>query len=479
MDQSLPTAPGAARRTIVTRPDRANPGADRHKHLGDRARAIIKRELIEYVLRTPASERAMARSERVLPLGVPSSFQFYEPHPLVMRSGSGSRLTDVDGHEYVDFTLGYGALFTGHSHPAVQRAVSRQLPHGTLFASPCEENAAVAGMLAARFGFPFWRFTNSGTEATLDAIRVARGVTGRPRIVKVEGGYHGHHDAVLVSTRPAAEAMGDAHRPCSVPATEGLTAGVLGDTVVVPFNDPDALDRALADRDAACFIVEPVMENIGICLPLPGYLETVREMTTHYGTLLLFDEVKTGITAGWHGAAARAGVVADLVAVGKSIGGGLPLAAFGGSADCMDAIATGRVLHVGTYNGNPLCMAAGRAVLDEICTPDETARVIERNTRFVVNCGDILLEHDLPAHVVQCGAKGCITWSDGPVRNYRDYLRIDFDLAFAQWIWSVNRGVLLPPGLDEQWLLSVAHTEEDLARALEVLSGFVEEVTRA
>jgi len=169
-----------------------------------------------YVLRTPLSERAMARAERVLPLGVASTFQYYEPHPLVMRSASGSRMQDLDGHEYVDFTLGYGALFTGHSHPTLCRLVTEQLSRGTLFVSPCEDNALVAEMLVARFGLPQWRFTNSGTEATMDAIRVARGVTGRPRIVKVEGGYHGHHDSVLVSTKPTQDVAGPASQPTPV-----------------------------------------------------------------------------------------------------------------------------------------------------------------------------------------------------------------------------------------------------------------------
>ncbi|HSL19907.1 MAG TPA: aspartate aminotransferase family protein [Vicinamibacterales bacterium] len=441
--------------------------------LGATAREVAKQELVRYILRTPASERAMARAERVLPLGVASSFQFYEPHPLVVRSAAGARVEDIDGHEYVDFTMGYGALLTGHAHPALRRAVIEQLARGTLFVSPCEDNALVAELLAARFGLPQWRFTNSGTEATMDAVRVARGVTGRHRIVKVEGGYHGHHDSVLVSTKPPRDAAGPAHAPRPVRSTEGLPPGVLADTDVVPYNDLDALDRILAPRDVACFVVEPVMQNIGICRPMPGYLKGVRDITRQHGTLLLFDEVKTGITAGWHGAGRAEGVVPDLIAVGKSIGGGLPLGAFGGSEECMDAITTGRVLHVGTYNGNPLCMAAARAVLAEICTPEETARIIERNSRFVADCQDVLSSRDMPAHVVQCGAKGCVTWSRSPVRNYRDYLATDVDLAFAQWIWGVNRGVLLPPGLDEQWLLSVAHSDADLDLAMGVLTGFL------
>jgi glutamate-1-semialdehyde 2,1-aminomutase len=447
--------------------------------LARRARDIAKDELVGYVLRTPCSERAMARAERVLPLGVASSFQFYEPHPLVMRRASGAHMEDVDGHEYVDFTLGYGALLTGHAHPALRRALTDQLDRGTLYVSPCEENAAVGELLAARFDLPQWRFTNSGTEATLDAIRVARAVSGRRRIVKVEGGYHGHHDSVLVSTKPPQALAGPAVAPHSVPASGGITAGVLADTIVIPYNDPDALARALEPGDVACFIVEPVMENIGICLPMPGYLEAVREITARYGTLLLFDEVKTGITAGWKGAGARHGVTPDLIAVGKSIGGGLPLGAFGGTGECMEAISDGRVLHVGTFNGNPLCMAAARTVLGEICTPAETDRVIERNRRFVAACEGVLASRDMPAHVVQCGAKGCVTWSRAPVRNYRDYLATDLDLAFAQWIWGVNRGVLLPPGLDEQWLLSVAHSDADLALAIQVLTEFVAAVTES
>jgi glutamate-1-semialdehyde 2,1-aminomutase len=442
------------------------------------ANEIAKTELIEYVLRTPVSERAMARAERVLPLGVASSFQFYEPHPLVMERASGARMVDLDGHEYVDFTLGYGSLFAGHGHPLLQQALSAQLARGLLFVSPCEENARVAELLAARFGLPLWRFTNSGTEATMDAVRVARAVTGRHRILKVEGGYHGHSDSLLVSTKPPIDAAGPAAAPRPVAATQGLPPAVLDDIVVVPYNDVAALAAALASRDIACFVVEPVMENIGICLPVPGYLEAVRELTREFGTLLLFDEVKTGITAAWHGAGRSYGVLPDLIAVGKSIGGGVPLGAFGGTEECMDAIATGTVLHVGTFNGNPLCMAAAQAVLRDICTPDETARVIADNTWLVSECQRLLGAGGLPAHVVQCGAKGCVTWSAEPVRNYRDYVATDMDVAFAQWIWGINRGVLLPPGLDEQWLLSVAHTSADLERALDVLRSFVEAVVR-
>jgi glutamate-1-semialdehyde 2,1-aminomutase len=448
-----------------------------HAQLVERARQITARELQSYARRTAGSQRANERARSVLPMGVPSSFQAYDPHPIVVRRAQQAWMEDVDGNRYIDFDMGFGALFSGHCHPLVREAVERQLDDGTLFVTPCEMNAEVAELLGERYGLPMWRFTNSGTEATMDAIRVARGVTGREKIVKVEGGYHGHHDEVMISMKPALSVAGPADAPTPVPATAGITAAVLADTLVIPYNDAAALERVLAVGDVAAFIVEPVMENIGICLPQPGYLEAVREITRRYGTMLIFDEVKTGITAGWSGATGALGVQPDLVSLAKSIGGGLPLGAFGGTRECMDQISSGKVLHLGTYNGNPLCMAAAKAVLADICTPAATAEVIGRNARLTAACADIIDRADLPAHTVQFGAKGCVTWSVEPIRNYRDYKATDFDLAFAQWMHGINRGVLLPPGLDEQWLISVLHTESDAMHYADVFAEFVGELT--
>ncbi|MEI6401368.1 MAG: aspartate aminotransferase family protein [Actinomycetota bacterium] len=448
-----------------------------HAQLVERARHITARELQMYTRRTAGSQRANERARTVLPMGVPSSFQAYDPHPIVVRRAQQAWMEDVDGNRYIDFDMGFGALFSGHCHPLVREAVERQLDDGTLFVTPCEMNAEVAELLGERYGLPMWRFTNPGTEATMDAIRVARGVTGREKIVKVEGGYHGHHDEVMISMKPALSVAGPADAPTPVPATAGITAAVLADTLVIPYNDAAALERVLAAGDVAAFIVEPVMENIGICLPQPGYLEAVREITRRYGTMLIFDEVKTGITAGWSGATGALGVQPDLVSLAKSIGGGLPLGAFGGTRECMDQISSGKVLHLGTYNGNPLCMAAAKAVLADICTPAATAEVIGRNARLTAACADIIDRADLPAHTVQFGAKGCVTWSVEPIRNYRDYKATDFDLAFAQWMHGINRGVLLPPGLDEQWLISVLHTESDAMHYADVFAEFVDELT--
>lgn len=449
-----------------------------HQRLVERAKEITAAELQVYAKRTSGSQKANARARKVMPLGVPSSFQAYDPYPIVVRRSEGAFMEDVDGNRYIDFDMGFGALFSGHGNPAVRAAVDVQLGNGTLFVTPCELNAVVAELLGERYGLPMWRFTNSGTEATMDAIRVARGVTGRDKIVKVEGGYHGHHDEVMISMKPPLDKAGPAEAPIPVPSTAGITQAVLGDTIVVPYNDAEALERALANNDVACFIVEPVMENIGICLPQPGYLQQVREITQRHGTLLIFDEVKTGITAGWAGATGALGVQPDLVALAKSIGGGFPLGAFGGKAEYMDVITQGKVLHLGTYNGNPLVMAAAQAVLGEVCAPAATDDVIARNSRLLGECQSIIDEAGLPAHTVQFGAKGCITWAPQQIRNYRDYKATDFDLAFAQWIHGINRGVLLPPGLDEQWLISMMHTEADAMFYAEVFSDFVANLTR-
>jgi glutamate-1-semialdehyde 2,1-aminomutase len=458
--------------SIATTPTRPSD----HTGLVERAKAITAREMEVYARRTIQSQLASTRIRRVMPAGVPSSFQAYDPHPIVVRHAAGSRMTDVDGNEYVDYDMGFGALFAGHMHPAVRRAVAEQLDAGSLYVTPCELNAEFGELLAERYGLPMWRPTNSGTEATMDAIRLARGVTGRSKIVKVEGGYHGHHDEVMISTKPPLALAGPADSPVAVPASKGITAGTLDEVVVVPYNDAPALERALSAGDVACFIVEPVMENIGICLPVPGYLEAVREITRRHGTLLIFDEVKTGITAGYGGATKQLGVTPDLVCLAKSIGGGFPVGAFGGAAEHMDLITRGEVLHLGTYNGNPLVMAAACATLSEACTREAVAEAVDRNTRLVEACQRVIDGAAVPAHTVQFGAKGCITWSSTPVRNYRDYKRTDFELAFAQWIHGINRGVLLPPGLDEQWLISVMHDEADAMRYADVFGEFVAEL---
>jgi glutamate-1-semialdehyde 2,1-aminomutase len=281
----------------------------------------------------------------------------------------------------------------------------------------------------------------------------------------------------MVSMKPALVDAGPADHPIAVPASKGLDPHIADVTTVIPYNNAQALEEVLKTEQYAAFIVEPAMENIGICLPMDGYLEQVRAITQKYGTVLIFDEVKTGITSNWGGATTHFGVKPDLVCLAKSIGGGLPIGAFGGRREIMEHITNGDVLHLGTYNGNPLVMAAAMAVLRDICTKDALENAAELNRSMLAKMAEIIRKNDLPAHTVQLGAKGCITWSKEPVRNYRDYKATDFDLAYAQWLWGINRGILLPPGLDEQWLVSVQHTEEECDVNVDVFEAFVAELT--
>ena len=253
---------------------------------------------------------------------------------------------------------------------------------------------------------------------------------------------------------------------------------MLADTIVIPYNDPAALERVLAAGDVACFIVEPVMENIGICLPDPGYLQAVREITRRYGTLLIFDEVKTGITAGWGGATMRFGVEPDLITLAKSIGGGFPVGAFGGRQDLMDLITAGKVLHLGTYNGNPLVHGGGPGRAHRRLLP--RARPRRRSPATTTSSTPARRSSTAPVCPPTPSASARRAASPGRgtrVRNYRDYKATDFDLAFAQWIHGINRGILLPPGLDEQWLISVMHTEAEASRYADVFAEFASELT--
>jgi glutamate-1-semialdehyde 2,1-aminomutase len=368
-------------------------------------------------------------------------------------------MTDLDGRRMLDLSMGFGAMLAGHLNAEVISEVRAALEEGMLFVMPSPTSRDAAERICKRFNIDQVRFANSGTEAVMYAIRTARAVKGKDAIVKVEGGYHGSSESVTVSAKPALDLAGPAYAPNAV-EIKGTTPGKVH---VVPFNDLEALERVfeMYSDEIACFIVEPVLENLGIVLPDAGYLQGVRKLCDEYGIILIFDEVKTGLTAGAQGAAQKLGVKPDLICLAKSIGGGLPVAAFGGKRELMDAIADGRMHHFGTFNGNPLAMAGVRA-MDKVATPEALAKAEALNNQALNRISEIIDEFELPAHTVGFGVKGCITWSKDPVRNYRDYKATNFALAELSWLWSLNRGIITPPGLDEQWLISLAHTQAEI-----------------
>ena len=424
-----------------------------------RIQELLKIEQDKFVARAPKSGEENARASKVTPLGVASSFQHWDPYPISIVSAKGAWLKDVDGRDMLDLSMGFGALLVGHLNDEVVKEAKETLEVGTLFATPSPITRDGAEILCRRFGLDMVRFANSGTEATMYAIRTARAATGKFGIVKIEGGYHGSYDPLMVSAKPTLDKAGSPDNPNSVP----LPATVPGEVHVVPYNDADAIERVFkAHADSiACLMMEPVLENIGIVLPDMGYLERVRALCDQYGVLLVFDEVKTGLTAGPQGAAQRLGIKPDLISLAKSIGGGIPVAAFGGKREYMQAVVNGTHSHLGTFNGHDLAMAGLRAV-DRICTPEALQRCEDFNRQALTRVAEIINEYELPAHTVGFGVKGCITWSSSPVRNYRDYRATDFDLAELSFFWSQNRNVMTPPGLDEQWLISLAHGQREI-----------------
>lgn len=426
----------------------------------ERVADLLAREWERFLESTPGSAAHHARAQNSLPLGVPSSFQHWDPHPVAVTSARGAWLTDVDGRPVLDLSMGFGAMLVGHLNPVVVAAVTRALETGTLFVTPSPSATDVAERFCRRFGLDKIRFANSGTEATMYAVRAARAFTGRRAIIKIEGGYHGGYDALAVSVKPAVAEAGPEEAPTPVVPFEVEA----GEVHVVPYNDLDRLEEILVAHGnrIAAVVMEPVLENVSIVLPDAGYLAGVRAACDRHGTLLVFDEVKTGLTAGYAGASQRLGVRPDLVCLAKSIGGGLPLAAFGGRDEVMATVVDGRMPHFGTYNGNPLVMAAAAAV-DEVCTPEALAEAEAVNVRAMRAIDAVIAEYELPAHTVGFGVKGAVTWATTPVRTYRDYKRTDFEAAELSWLWGVNRQILTPPGLDEQWLVSLAHTDADMS----------------
>jgi glutamate-1-semialdehyde 2,1-aminomutase len=423
--------------------------------------AIVSR----YIQRTRRSREAHERAKTLLPRGVSSNFRAVEPNPIFIESAVGVTATDLDGNKYTDFALAFGAMMVGHAHPKVTEAITKQAAKGTLHAMPHRLEAVVAEELRARFGQEQWRFANSGTEATMHAIRLARGYTGRPGIIKFEGAYHGAHDTVLVSGKPPLHRTGLRAAPQPVPASEGVPAESMTHTHIAQFNDLDSV-RARFDEHRngiAAVIVEPIMLNMGVTEPDPGFLQGLRDLCTHYGALLLFDEVKTGVKIAPGGASEHYKIHPDIVILAKAIGGGTPLAAFGASAAIMEEINSFRVIHVGTYASNPLALAAAEATLKEVLTADAYKHVFALNRKLIDGYTALIREHGLPCYANGVGSMGTINFKREKMRDYRDWVSLDKRASHAWYLAMLNEGVIpQPPGPDEQWTISVQHTEADI-----------------
>ncbi len=413
------------------------------------------------------SRALMERAQRLLPGGVDSpvrAFRAVGGVPPVFRSAEGAHLRDEDGNDYVDMVLAYGPHILGHRHPAIVAALAEQLQRGTAFGGPTALESELADrVINAVPGVEMVRFVNSGTEATMSALRLARAATGRDRIVKCSGAYHGHADMLLVEAGSGVATLG-------IPGSPGVPEAAVADTLTVPYNDTEAVRAlfALQGERIAALIVEPVAGNMGCVPPHPGYLQALREITAAHGALLVFDEVMTGFRVAYGGAQSLYGVTPDLTCLGKVIGGGLPVGAYGGAAHLMQQVApSGPVYQAGTLSGNPLAMAAGRAALDVLRESDAYAQLERLGARLASGLAAAAEEAGVPCAVNRVGSMLTPFLGVDTVADYEGAKRADtarFATLHAAWL---DGGVFWPPSQFEAAFLSTAHSDADVDRVVE------------
>jgi len=393
-------------------------------------------------------------AKTLMPGGVSSPVRAIKPYPFYTASASGSYLTTVDGTTLLDCCMAYGPLLLGHAAPQVRQAVEAQLDYGWLYGTPSPLEPEFAKMITGDHpGMDMVRFVSSGSEATMAAIRLARGFTGKKDIVKIEGGFHGAHDAVLVKAGSGATTMG-------VPDSAGVLADLVAHTRQVPYNDPEALETLLtAHTDIAALIIEPVLGNIGPILPDNNYLRDVREITRAHDVLLIFDEVITGYRLGIGGAQVMYGVRPDLTTLGKIIGGGLPIGAFGGRREIMQLVAPqGPVYQAGTFSGNPLSLAAGIATLNYLHDNRLLYDELDAKTRALEES----LGSDKNGSFVRLGSMFKYFFRTTPPKNYREVKECNTDAFGRFWKRMLDAGIFLPPSQFETNFISTAHSEQDL-----------------
>jgi len=420
------------------------------------------------------SESLYQRARKVMPGGVSSPVRAYQPYPRYISSAKGDRITDVDGNEYIDYCMAFGPLILGHAHPAVVSALQAQAERGTLYGAPIEAEAQFAEEISREYrSMEMVRFVSSGTEATMHALRLARGHTGRKKVLKFEGCFHGAHDAVLVKAGSGATTHG-------APNSSGVLEEVASNTLLATYNDLGSVESALrAHRgEVAAVIVEPVMGNVGPVLPAEGFLQGLRDLTTAHGTLLIFDEVITGFRLSMGGAQRRYGVAPDITTLGKIAGGGMPIGVFGASEDIMSKISPlGKVYQAGTFSGNPMSLAAGMATVKELRGQGHEG--LERKGDLMRRgLEEALWDLKVPHKVAGIGSMFQLFLSSSPVRNYREARSSDSAMFDRLVRRLLDDGIYLAPSQFETNFLSTAHTDEDIRRTVDCLAACLREVSR-
>ena len=437
-------------------------------------------ELRKFEARTPKSKAIFEKAKVDVPFGVHSTYRYSDPYPIYFTRSKGSRLWDVDGNEYVDYNMGFGVLASGHAHPAVIQAIQEQAENGTDFGFEWEQTPKLVRMLCERFSVDQVKLSNTGAEATMYATRFARSFTGRDKILKFEGCYHGGNETLLVSVKPSKIKEGDARFPNVVPSSQGIPEGFYRNTLVAPFNDLEAVEEIVrkSGSDLAGMIVEPIPMNMGFVLPKPGFLEGLRKLADQYGFVLIFDEIKT-CGKFYGGVRDYVNVKPDLVTLGKAIGGGVPISAIAGKRKIMETIVPGVVSHAGTFNSNPLCVAAAIATLSKVLTQNAMSNTTMFSAMLAHGYRDIIDDKGLTAQISQAGLSGAIAFSTGPVTDWRSFQASDTGKWFAYCFAMMNRGIIpAGPSPDEQWTVCVAHTKDEIENHLDSFAAVADYVKK-
>lgn len=411
------------------------------------------------------SKQAFERAKKVIPGGVNSPVRAYKSvglTPVYVERGVGSTIFDIDGNRYIDYILSWGPLIAGHAHPEVVQALQETAAKGTSFGAPTELETKMAELVVERVpSVDIVRMVNSGTEATMSALRLARGYTNRPKILKFEGSYHGHADSLLIKAGSGVATLG-------LPDSPGVPQSVAQNTITVPYNDLESTKLAFEryGEELACVIVEPIAGNMGVVPPLPGFLEGLRELTQQYGSLLIFDEVMTGFRVDYHCAQGRFGVTPDLTCFGKVIGGGLPVGAYGGRREIMEQIApSGPIYQAGTLSGNPLAMAAGYTTL-KLMTPEAYAQLETKAARLQQGFEDNAKKYGVPLRINRVGSMVCPFFTDEQVINFETAKKSSLTNFTSYFAHMLDQGVSVPPSQFEGLFLSIVHSDEDIEQTI-------------
>jgi len=430
------------------------------------------------MVKRDTSHTLFKQALKVIPGGVNSPVRACKSvgtEPLFIDRAEGCKVYDADNNRYIDYVGSWGPMILGHGHASVIEAISKVLKRGTSFGAPTDLEIELAELIIdAVPSMEMVRMVNSGTEATMSAIRLARGVTGRDMIIKFDGCYHGHADALLVAAGSGVATLG-------IPGSPGVPESFVAHTLSLPYNDIDGVKAVMAERgeQIACIIIEPVAGNMGLVKPVAGFLEVLRELADKYGSMLIFDEVMTGFRLGYGGAQSMYGISPDITCLGKIIGGGLPVGAYGGRRETMSHIAPqGPVYQAGTLSGNPVAMAAGISTLTELKKPGFYEALDEKSERLAVGLKAVVQDAGIAASVDRVGSMLGLFFTDREVRNYDDAKTCDLDMFSAYYKGMQNKGVYLAPSQFEVFFVSAAHTREDIDATIKAAEEVLDQLSK-